>query len=98
MSPADSVLDVNDRQGVLCIQLGSRGGRLTCNVRFWYQDKKTRGLRPSKRGIALPAGSLPQIIQALQKVVAQMVSDGAFEFTAEGRPPKFHPDVYPPDF
>ncbi len=97
MSPADSVLAVNDKQ-LLRVQLGSHRGRLFCAVRFWYLDQRTRELRPSKRGVSLPAGNLPEIIEALQKIVAQMVKDGALEFTAEGRPPKVNGSVYPPDF
>ena len=97
MSPADSVLTVNDKQ-VLRVQLGSHRGRLFCAVRFWYLDKESGVLRPSKRGISLPAMNLPEIIEGQEKIVAQMVKDGAFESTGEGRPLKFNPQVYPADF
>lgn len=96
MSPADSTLAIDKR--TLKVRLAAHRGRVIFDIRYHYQPADGGPLKPTLRGITVPAAALQDIITALEKLKAQMVRDGALEFTGEGNPPKFHPHVYPTDF
>ena len=94
MSPADSVIDVGDRD-VLRVQFGRRMGKLYVDIRFWMLDQAKNDLAPTRRGIQVPAAHLPEIIDALKKVRAAMVRDGCL---SDDDPPKFDDHAYLVDF
>lgn len=92
-SPADSTLMFEKLP--LKVQLCGHRGRVRVDVRYYYLHPGTNTLRPSPRGVSIPAWALPEILKALEALKAQMVRDGALELTD---PPKFRPDCYPRDF
>lgn len=96
MSPADSTIIIRDQ--ILKVRLAAHRGRVIFDIRFHYQPANGGNLKPGKRGITLPADTLPEIIDALEALKAQLIHDGFMEVTGENRPPKFHPHVYSPDF
>ena len=96
MSPADSTLALDKH--ILKVRLAAHRGRAIVDIRYFYQPANGGPLKPGLRGVTLPAGYLPEIIEALERLKAQMVHDGALEYTGEGNPPKYHPHVYPTDF
>ena len=97
MSPNDSTITL-DGKNCLRIRLGAHRGRAVIDLRYWYAPADGGPLKPTRRGITFTAGNLCEVIDGLEHLKLQMVQDGALEFTGEGRPPKFHPQVYPPDF
>ena len=96
MSPADSTLAIDKR--TLKVRLAAQRGRVIVDVRYFYQPSTGGALKPTLRGVTLPASYLHEIILALEQLKAQMISDGALELTGEENHPKFHPQVYPSDF
>ena len=96
MSPADSLFMVGKHP--LRVSLEGNRGRSVVQVRYQYQPKDGGPLRPGFRGIAIPAECLPQVIEALLKIRAQMLADGALVETGPGNPVKFNTSVYPRDF
>jgi hypothetical protein len=68
------------------------------HLRYQYQPKDGGPLRPGFRGVAIPAECLPEVIEALLKIKAQMLADGALEETGPGNPVKFDSSIYPRDF
>lgn len=95
MSPADSILLLGKYP--LKIMLTAHRGRVVADLRFQYVDSDNR-LKPTRRGVSLPAAALPEIIIALEALQAQMARDGFMELTGDGSPPKIHSHVYPSDF
>lgn len=96
MSPADSILAIGKYP--LKISLGAHRGRVIFDIRFQYLHAETGAIKPTRRGVTIPAACLPEIIEALEKLKAEMIDDGALECTRDGAPPKFNPHVYPMDF
>ena len=94
MSPADTLLAVPGKYP-LKITLAGHRGRVVVDLRYQYLDAATDRFRPGRRGITLPAAALPEIINALEAIKAEMVRDGALD---EGNPPKFNSHMYPNDF
>lgn len=93
-SPADTTLLLPGKYP-LRISLGAHRGVAKVDLRFHYAPADGGPLRPTLRGVTLPAGNLPEIIEALERLKAQMICDGALD---AGSPPKFKPHVYPRDF
>lgn len=96
MSPADSLFMAGKHP--LRISLEGHRGRAVVQVRYQYQPKDGGPLRPGFRGIAIPAECLPEVIESLLKIKAQMLADGALEQSGPGDPIKFKARVYPRDF
>jgi hypothetical protein len=96
MSPADSVLLLGKYP--LKVTLVAHRGRVVVDLRFQYLSGGNGPLKPTKRGISLPADALPAIISALEAIKTQMVRDGYMDLVGDGSPPKIHTRVYPSDF
>ena len=96
MSPADSLFMAGKHP--LRVSLEGHRGRTIVQVRYQYQPKDGGPLRPGFRGIAIPAECLPEVVEALLKIKAQMLVDGALEQSGPGNPVKFNGSVYPRDF
>jgi len=94
MSPADSLLAIEAHP--LRVSLAGHRGRAVIDLRWQYEDAGR--FKPTRRGVTIPASALPEVIQALEALKAQMVTDGAFEITDKCSTPKFNPHVYPSDF
>lgn len=96
MSPADSLLLLGKYP--LKIMLTAHRGRVVVDLRFQYVDLSDNRLKPTRRGVSLPAAALSEIIAALEALQAQMVRDGYMEPSGDGSPPKINSHVYPSDF
>ncbi|MDD5365329.1 MAG: PC4/YdbC family ssDNA-binding protein [Gallionellaceae bacterium] len=96
MSPSDTLLLIGKYP--LKVTLTAHRGRVVVDLRFQYLSAADNRLKPTRRGIALPAAALPEIISALEAIKGQMVRNGYMEPSGDGSPPKIHSHVYPPDF
>ena len=96
MSPADSMLIIGKQ--ILKIRLAAHRGRVIVDLRYHYRPATGGNLMPTRRGVTLDAAALQDVIEALGKLKAQMIRDGALEYTGGGSPPKFYPHIYPTDF
>ena len=97
MSPADVTLDVGSKEP-LRIELGAHSGRTFIALRYWYLDRTTGNLMPSRRGVNVPAHAIVEIIEALQGIHAQMQADGAFPTSHDGTGKAKFKNVYPDRF
>ena len=96
MSPADTLFMAGKHP--LRVVLCGHRGRVNVDIRYQYQPKEGGALRPGFRGVSLPAETLPEVIEALEKIKAQLLSDGALTITGANDPIKFNASVYPRDF
>lgn len=92
MSAADSMLLLGKHP--VKVSLEGHRGAVVVSVRRQYVDQRG-AFRPSYAGINFPAQHLPDVIDALERLRARLVSDGAMD---EAKPPKFTGHVYPRDF
>ncbi len=81
-------------RAILC---GHRG-RVSVDLRWWYQPKDGSRIKPGRRGVSVPASALPAIVCALQGLVRQMEADGYLESGRDAHSPTVHPEVYPREF
>jgi len=52
-------------QGEIRVQLARLGGRLFVDVRLWAPSARADGFVPTRKGVSIPAGDLPQLMSAL---------------------------------
>ena len=95
---ANKITGIVSQNGTIRVHVNARGWRIYVAIRFWYEDKQTKEIRPSKKGINVPASGLPELLQTLHVVMDQMVEDGVFTYTDESSPPTYNPRAYPRDF
>lgn len=93
MPLASSALEVKGEtfQAVLC----SHRGRVNADLRWYYTDKETQRLRPGRRGVSVPAHTLPWLIEALQGLVDQAVKDGYLRLGKTATQVGVNPAAYP---
>jgi hypothetical protein len=49
----DALITVGSKSSPIVVQLGEYEGRRVCDIRKYYEDKKTKKLMPTKKGITL---------------------------------------------
>lgn len=95
MSPKDSIIAAGKYP--LKVSLAAHRGRIIFDIRYQYLTE-TGAIKPTRRGVTIPADMLHEVIEALEAIKSQMIEDGALEYTEGANPPKFQPHVYPSDF